>query len=275
MATSDFASAFPKVEEEPQPQQETQQQPQEPEKPAPAQPQTTIPQNLLDQAVEETMRGDAVLRSSIANLQYREKEFAFDQRLARMFAVGGAFKDLKTVRTQEEAIGMAMTKIMLGKSMGMEAAEAINAIDMVKEKISISAQAQASRMKRCGYDWIFEQLDNSGCTLLPMYKGKHIMEVKRDTAGKAMYGADGLPQLVPARISFTLEDAKRAKLVKSDGAYETYPRNMYVARCQTNMRRWFAPESLNGVDIPVSEELREMDEPTPAKPVFEKKAEGK
>ncbi len=206
----------------------------------------------------------------MADLQFREKQFAFDQRLARMFAVGGAFKDLKSVRTQEEGIGMAMTKIMLGKSMGMQAAEAINAIDMVKEKISISAQAQASRMKMAGYDWIFEQLDNSGCVLLPMKDKKHIMEVKKGPDGKAMYNPDGSPVLVPARISFTLEDARRAKLVKNDGAYETYPRNMFVARCQTNMRRWFAPESLNGVDIPVSEELREMEElDAPKKPTFD------
>lgn len=251
----DFASAFPKMEEEPQPEQ-VQQQAEEPQ-PASA----PISQTLLDKAMAATMERDATLTSAMADMQMQNEQFKLHQRYARLFAQSGAFVELKGM-SESQAIGLAVTKIMLGASMGMTPAEAMQSVDVIKGRMAVSAQAQAARMARAGYSWEIAQLNEEGCVLLPMKNGKHILE----------NGA-------PARVSFTIADAKRAKLIKENGGYETYPRNMLFARAISNMRRWYAPETLNGADVPTSEEVREFaqaDAPkAPVFPVAPPKTEGK
>lgn len=43
-------------------------------------------------------------------------------------------------------------------------------------------------------------------------------------------------------VSFSIEDAKRAKIYKSGGAWETYPKNMTYKSCLSNLAKWLFPD---------------------------------
>ena len=127
-----FANAFPLMEEEAQdPKPEAAEQPPAASLEPAATTGPSIPQSLLDKAVEETLGSDATMRHAMADMQVQEAQFRFDQRLSALFAQSGAFADLKG-KSVSEAIALAATKILLGRGMGMQAAEAINALEMVK-----------------------------------------------------------------------------------------------------------------------------------------------
>lgn len=49
--------------------------------------------------------------------------------------------------------------------------------------------------------------------------------------------------------SFSIEDAKAAKLVKADSAWTMHPRNMLFARAMSNGVKWFAPDMMGGIPV--------------------------
>lgn len=217
----------------------------------------TVPDSLLEAALDET------LTRQLAQRRIDEDQFIFDQHLAQVFTASGAFADCvkgegNRLLSNAEAVARAMVKIALGRSMKFSPAESMLNVDIIKGRPSIAAQAQATRMKQHGYDWVIAQHNDKGCVILPKKNGQYIMEAFTDETGDVVMEADGLtPKLRPAKVSFTEDDARRAKLIKTDGGYETYPKNMYWTRAISNMRRWHASETLFGMDIATTEETKE------------------
>ena len=196
-----------------------------------------------------------ILQSAIRATQTKLVEvqkFELHQRQARLFAISGLFDDIKGT-TQEQAIAQAFVKIDLGESIGLSPAEAMTGIDLIKGRVSISANIRAAKMKTAGYDWDILQLDEAGCRLRMKYKGRFIMREEIDEA-------TGDVRMVPAIVSFTLDDAKKAALAGKDN-YKNYARNMFFARAITNAQRWYAPEifSLNILSTEESEDLPGLD----------------
>ena len=97
-------------------------------------------------------------------------------------------------------------------------------IDIIKGKISLSAVAMATVLKRHGdYDYRVRRHDNDGCEIEFFYDG--------DSLGIS---------------SFTIEDATQAGIFKINPNYKKYPRNMLFARAMSNGIRWYCPEVLGG-----------------------------
>ena len=65
------------------------------------------------------------------------------------------------------------------------------------------------------------------------------------------------------RSTFTIEDARQAKLVKPDGGWATYPKAMLLARATSQLCRSLFADVISGISY-TPEELYSIEEPTPA-----------
>ncbi len=137
--------------------------------------------------------------------------------LGEIFAQSGFFGDARQA-------SQAIVKILAGQELGLPPIASMTGIDIIKGKISLSAVAMATVLKRHGdYDYRVRKHNNEGCEIEFFYKD--------DSLGIS---------------SFTLEDAKQANLFQNQPNYKKYPRNMLFARAMSNGIRWYCPEVLGG-----------------------------
>ncbi len=145
------------------------------------------------------------------------------EKLAHAFAASGFFQDARDA-------AQAMVKIQAGRELGVPAIASMTSINVIKGRITMSAQLMAGLLQRAGYRLVTTWQGNEACTV----------EVS-DSQG------------VLGSASFSLEDARRAGL--SGQNWSKYPRNMLYARAVSNAARWYAPGVLLGVYTP--EELED------------------
>lgn len=193
--------------------------------------------SLIDKAVDET-----VARQQ-QQIQSEEDKLFFNQRLAKMFCKSGAFSDAKQ-GTPEQQVANAMVKIMLGEACGMSAVESMQSIYLVKGRPTLDAQVRAARMKRAGYSWVFAQLNEKGCVLIPCHKDQPLFKLPSGREIRCFVDTDGKP----ATVAFLEADARQAQLLpaKDDSNWKKYPVDMFFARAITRMQRRYASEVLNG-----------------------------
>jgi hypothetical protein len=115
----------------------------------------------------------------------------------------------------------------------------------VQGRIAVSAQLRAARMQRAGFEWDILELGDQGCRLLLKKNGAPIVTRMVDGSGEEIE--------VPAIVSFTAEDAKRAGLAGKDN-YQKYKPDMFFARAITRAQRWYAPGVLS-LDVMSTEEV--------------------
>lgn len=97
-------------------------------------------------------------------------------------------------------------------------------IHIIEGKPEIGANLLASFVKRHpDYDYNVVEITNETCTL-EFYEGDRKL----------------------GESNFTVEDAKRAGLVKPKGNWEKWPRNMCFARALSNGVRWYMPDVTAG-----------------------------
>lgn len=186
---------------------------------------------------------DSTQKAQIAGLMVRQQDFAFQQRLAKLFSKSGMFGQVKNL-SEEEAIAQAMVKIELGASMGFSPAESMMGIHVIQGQAAISAALRAARMQASGYDWDVEFLGDDGrqgCTVWLRRGGKPMV----DRQGGQI------------SVSFTADDAHANGLLGKDN-WKKNPRNMYFARAITNAQRFYAPAVLN-VNLLSVEEAQDLD----------------
>lgn len=136
----------------------------------------------------------------------------------------------------------AFAKILVGHDLGLSATQALMGVHIVKGKPQIAANLLASFVKRTpGYDYKI---------LTHVYDG----DAKPPTGECSIeFFVDGESVGIS---TYTMEDARRAKLVKADGAWETSPRNMLFARALSNGVKWYMPDATGGVAVYTEGELQ-------------------
>lgn len=138
--------------------------------------------------------------------------------LGQIMAASGRFAD---VGDKSKAI----VQILAGQEMGFSPLVSMTKIYVIKGKISVSAELMASMIKRSGeYDYKVIDHTDKKCSV-QFYRGSK-----------------------EAYLSvFTIEDAKKAELVKSGSGWEKYPRAMLFSRALSQGARIECPHLLNGV----------------------------
>ncbi len=171
----------------------------------------------------------------IIEREVAQARFDHNWRIARVFADSGLFTD-------SQAVSQAMTKIQLGESWNMPAADAMQHVYFVKGRPAVQNEYLAAKMRDAGLDWEIEWHRDgeqcTGCTLWPS-------RLQTDGSWKPIMDREK-GQMVPAHVTFTRPDAERAGLLKND-TYKNYADDMYFWRCIARLRRRYATNVLCGV----------------------------
>ena len=142
------------------------------------------------------------------------------QSLSKVFVESKLFKDVAD-------IAKASVKIIAGASLGLEAFQSMQGIDIIQGKLVINASTQASMVKKSGkYDYRITQHTNEICEL----------EFFEKKDGKFEKIGDS---------SFSLDDARLAGLAAKDN-WVKYPKNMLFARAFSNGVKWCCPDVFGG-----------------------------
>ena len=138
-------------------------------------------------------------------------------KLAEIVSQSKMFPDVQTA-------AQAVVKIIAGRELGIPAMASLRGMHVIKGKAEVGAGLLAAMIKASGkYDYTVVTSDDNQCVL-----------AWRENIGGA--------QTLVGRSVFTLEDAKRAKLIKPDSNWERFPRAMLFARAFTEGQRRYAPD---------------------------------
>jgi hypothetical protein len=162
-------------------------------------------------------------------------EMAVLFRLGKGLAASGMFKDA----TQAS---QAFAKLIFGRDLGLSATQAMTDIHIIEGKPEMSANLQASKVRSSvRYEYDVVELTNDRCEL--------------------QFWKDGE---VVGTSEFTIDDAKRAGLVKEKSPWVKYPRNMVFARAMSNGVAWYCPDVMNGIRVYAEGELADVERAEPA-----------
>lgn len=114
--------------------------------------------------------------------------------------------------------------ILYGRELGMGPMAALRAVNVIKGKPTLAPEAMRARVFAAGHSIIAETYTDTEVTLVG----------KRGDNGDV------------AEVTWTLDDAKRAGLVKAGGAWTSYPRAMLLARATSELCRLLFPDAIAG-----------------------------
>lgn len=157
---------------------------------------------------------------------------AHDKNLGQIFVKSGFFSD-----AEDEA--QAVVKILAGREVGIEPITAMTGIHIVKGKITLGANLMAAAVKKHpSYNYKVISHTAKECIIEFFEKGESV--------GKSEY---------------TMEDARKAGILKAGSGWEKYPRNMLFARAMSNGVKWYCPDVFGHSPVYVPEEMGvEVDE---------------
>ncbi|KKN28539.1 hypothetical protein LCGC14_0853060 [marine sediment metagenome] len=148
--------------------------------------------------------------------------------LAPLLVESGLFPGVPNERIKK---GEAVAKMLMGAEMGVSAVTSLQLIDVVKGRLRPRSQLIAAMIRGSKrYDYEIEKSDERECI------------IKFFDHGKLGYTS-----------RFTIDDAKRAGLMKPDGAWFKWPKEMLFARALSAGATKFCPELLGGYQ-PLEEE---------------------
>lgn len=138
----------------------------------------------------------------------------------------------KGLRGQPESV---LAAILTGQELGIQPMHALAKIHVIEGRPTLSAEMMRAIVMRAGHSIIVEETTNTRCVVV----GERA-------------GTDR-----PLRITWTMDDAKRANLAGKDN-WRKYPRPMLVARATGELVRSLFPDVLAGITY-TSEEMSDGD----------------
>jgi hypothetical protein len=147
-------------------------------------------------------------------------------RTAEAFVQSGAFKGVQDV-------ALAYVKILLGRDLGLNPAQAMMSLDLVRGNLQMRGTLLA-RMVKESVQYDYERVLDE-----PERQGVEFFGISKRTGEWKSLGVE----------EFSVEDAQKARIVKPDGAWMTWPRNMCFWRCISNGVKMHCPDLLGGVPV--------------------------
>jgi hypothetical protein len=136
--------------------------------------------------------------------------------MGKLLADSGLFPDT-------QAAAQAAFKVMAGREVGFGPVASMTGINVIKGRVSLSANLIAAAIKRSRrYDYRVRKHNDQACEI-EFFDGE-------ESVGTS---------------AFSMEEARRAGLAAGD-AWRRYPKNMLFARAISNGAKWFCPDVFGG-----------------------------
>ncbi len=159
------------------------------------------------------------------------------EKLSAIFYKSKVFRDITDA-------AQAAVKIMAGLELGLTPLYSMQNFYLVNGRVGTTAQLVASLVKKSGkYDFRTVDWTDQACSIMFYEAGKEVL-----------------------KSTFTMDDARRAKLVKAGGAWETYPKDLLWARALMQGSRKVCPEVVMGLYTKEELEGITADNPVKAQP---------
>jgi len=156
-------------------------------------------------------------------VQHQSMNLSDTMELGKAMAASGFFADSRDA-------AQAVVKILAGRELGFGAVASMTGVNIIKGKVSLSANLIAASIKRSGrYNYRVVQMDDNTCTIAFFEGGEKL-----------------------GTSTFTMDDAKRAGLGGQN--WQKFPRNMLFARAISNGAKWYCPD-LSGGPLYTPDEL--------------------
>ncbi len=156
------------------------------------------------------------------------------------FAKSGYFQDAR------EAV-QAVVKIQAGRELGFGPVYSMTKIYIVKGKVAVSAETMGAMIKRTGrYDYRVSKYTDTEVELIFTDGGKDVFTSK-----------------------FTMEDARKADLLKADSGWAKFPRAMLMSKALSQGARIVCPHVISGTYTPEDFGMEPDSEGTYKEPVTE------
>lgn len=153
----------------------------------------------------------------VIRMQELSPEYQEIMVLGGVLQRSGYFKD---VRDQAQAV----TKILFGRELGISPINSMSSIHIIEGKPTLSSNLLAALIKRSGkYDYRVREWDDTKCVLMFRQKVDDVWE----DVGES---------------SFTMDDAKRAGVIRDGGGWKKYPKAMLFARALSQGERTYCPD---------------------------------
>jgi len=124
-----------------------------------------------------------------------------------------------------ETPAQAVAIIQMGAELGFGPVTALNIIKIIQGQMTVAARGLlALAQNKAGVSWNVIESDDKRCSI----------KFSR-------------PKWEDMTISFTLEDARAAGLVRPGGGWDKYPADMLFARCASRGVRRIAPDAISGL----------------------------
>ena len=144
--------------------------------------------------------------------------------LGKLLAQSGYFADSRDA-------AQAVVKVLAGRELGFGPIASMTGINIIKGKVTLSANLIAAAVKRSGrYNYRVRKMSDAVCEIV-FYEGKDEIGVS----------------------TFSMDDAKAAGLATGDN-WRKFPRNMLFARAMSNGAKWYCPD-LSGGPLYTPDEL--------------------
>lgn len=147
-------------------------------------------------------------------------------QLAEHFVASGYFKDVND-------LSKAVVKVVAGEELGLGPMASMQGIHIIEGKPSLSANLLGVQVKRSAtYNYRPKRVSAEGAEIAFFENGEEI-----------------------GVSTFTLEQARRAGLVRKGSGWEKYPEAMLFARALSQGVRWYCPDVTAGSTAYTPEEL--------------------
>ena len=178
--------------------------------------------------------------TAIENHNALPKSYEEIKGMAQAFVTSGMFQDTKQ-------LAQAIVKIQAGRELGLPPVYSMQNINLIRNRLTCSANTMAMLVKSSKlYNYRIKEHTDLVCTI-------------------TFFERNGDKWSEVGEFTFSIEDARRADLVKADSVWIKYPRAMLFSRAISQGARIYAPDAIGG--IYTDEEIRSI----PPKPDEEKK----
>jgi len=159
------------------------------------------------------------------------QNFETIQNMGAVFFKSGMFSDIKSA-------AQAVVKIAAGRELGLSPIFSMQNINLIRDRLTTSANTMAMLVKKSGrYNYRITEHTDDACAI-------------------DFYEIDDGKWVLVGGSKFTIDDAKRADLVKPGGGWVKYPRAMLFSRAISQGARIYAPDAIGG--IYTDEEIRSI-----------------